>query len=272
MVSINMKIRGNIVLFVVTAALLCACSSRHVEAIYHAGDENPPEFLAGPVAMVLTNFGGFSAHVVFTITPADGPAHSISGEVLGREGKLIFQPTPVVKGKRAREEGSLFFIWDESRHSGYVLSEALQSYAPTRTTVEAATPFAITKGGIQEEINGHICHRYDAVADLLDGRRERLTLWRSDEAGHLPVRLEAVKGLQLMTLNFSEVRMEFPPTDIFLPPEGFTPYGSAVAMINELIVRDARYAKSHSTGEFQDPSDVRSTSWHDSQPGMPYAQ
>jgi hypothetical protein len=256
-----MKTPLDATLLCLAAALICGCASRHAGPVYHAGDENPPDFLSGPVAVVLTNLNGFSAHITSTISSQEGVSHTLSGELLGREGRLVFQPTLPIKGKRARTEGGLFFIWDETKHSGYVLSEALQGYAPIKSDVEAGGRLNITKESIQENVNGHPCHRSEAVVELNNGLKARFTLWQADDAGHFPVRIEAVNGLNKMTLDFSEIRLEYPAQGLFLPPDGFTVYASSVALMNELIVRDASFAEKHQFGENDEPAD-HSGNWH----------
>jgi hypothetical protein len=256
-------------LLCLATAFFCGCASRHAGPVYRAGDEVPPGFLTGPVAMVLTNLGGFSAHVISTITAPDEPPQTRSGELLGREGVLLFQPTLALKGKRKQTEGGLFFIWDEKMHSGYVMSEALQAYAPISPLVVRAARLNFTQEGVQEEIDGHPCHRREALVELDDGRKERMTLWEADDDKHFPVRIEAMKGIERMTLNFSEVRLEYPAQELFLPPDGFTSYASATAMMNELIVRDASYAKKSSGPDLDQPVDSRSGNWHGSPSGSP---
>jgi len=243
------------------AALLClaagfigGCATKHTGPSYHAGDENPPDFLGGPVATVLTNLNGFSAHVTSTITSPGELPETTSGELLGREGRLIFQPTIPVKKKKMRKEGGLFFIWDETRHSGYVLSEALQGYAPIQSEVEAAGQLNTTREGSQQNINGHPCQKYEAVVVLNNGIKANLTLWQADDSAHFPVRIEATNGPNRMTLDFSEIRLQAPAQELFLPPDGFTPYASSLAMMNELIVRDASRDKT--------PAEVRPSNYH----------
>jgi hypothetical protein len=256
-----MKTLCGAALLCLAAAFIGGCASRHAGPVYQAGDENPPDFLAGPVAAVLTNLNGFSAHITFTTSSPEGAALAKSGELLGREGRLIFQPTLHIKGKRARTEGGLFFIWDETKHSGYVLSEALQGYAPIKSDAGAASQLSITKEGIQADVNGHPCHRCGAVVVLNNGLEARLTLWQADDVKHFPVRIEAGNGPNHMTLDFSEIRLESPAQELFLPPDGFTAYASSIALMNELIVRDSSLAKKYQTGEFDEPADVRSGDW-----------
>jgi hypothetical protein len=249
MLSDNMKSPLNAALFCLAATLICGCFSRHAGPVYHAGDENPPSFLVGPTTVVLTNLNGFSAHVTSTITSPGEPSRTTSGELLGRDGRLVFQPTLPIKGKRARTEGGLFFIWDKTKNSGYVMSEALQGYAPVKSSVPTTGQLSISKDGIREDVNGHQCHRCAAVVGLNNGLQAHLTLWQADDAGHFPVRIEAVEGASRMTLDFSEIRLESPARELFLPPDGFTPYASSVALMNELIVRDAALVQKHEFSE-----------------------
>jgi len=263
-----MKTLYDAALLCLTAVFIGGCSSRHAGPVYRAGDENPPDFLVGPVAAVLTNLNGFSAHVTSTVSSPEGTPQVKSGELLGREGRLIYQPMPSRKDKKARKQGGLFFIWDESKRSGYVMSEALQGYAPIKSDAAAATRLNISNEGIREDVNGHPCHRCKAVVVLNDGREARLTLWQADDEKHFPIRIEAVNGPSRTTLDFSEIRLETPARELFLPPDGFTAYGSSTAMMNELIVREASAIKKNQAGEFDEPTDVRSSNWHQT-PGAP---
>ncbi len=266
-----MKTPFHAALLCLAAALICGCFSRHAGPVYHAGDENPPDFLVGPAAVVLTNLNGFSAHITSTTSSPGEAPRTTSGELLGREGRLVFQPTLHIKGKRARTEGGLFFIWDDTKHSGYVLSEALQGYAPIKSDIEPAGQINITKESIQENVNGHPCHRREAVVGLSNGLKARLTLWQADDAAHFPVRIETVEGPNHMILDFSGIRLEYPAQALFLPPDGFTPYASSVALMNELIVRDASFSEKHQFGESDEPAAIHSGNWHDASGGSPMA-
>ena len=211
---------------------------------------------------MLTSLNGFSAHVNSTITSSEGAPQTASGELLGREGKFIFQPSPVVKSKRADTAGGMFFIWDEGKHSGYVLSEALQAYAPITPDFEAAGQFTITNEGIQQVVNNLPCHRCKATVILDRGIKAQLTLWRTDDARNFPVRIEAANGSDRMVLDFSEIRLETPSRELFLPPDGFTVLESSTALMNELIVREASVAKKPA-----ESAEIHSGNWHDT-PGV----
>lgn len=241
------------ILLCLAAAIICGCASRHTGPIYHAGDEDPPNFVVGPAAVVLTNLNGFSARVTCTSSSQTAPPETTSGFLLGREGRLVYQPTLPVKGKREQKEGGLFFIWDERSGGGYVVSEALQAYAPIRFGIEATGGPDISKIGTEETIDGHPCHRFDAEVPLSNGLKARFALWEADDEDHFPVRIETVEALNQMRLDFSEIRREYPAEDVFSPPDGFTPYASSVSLMNELIVRDSSLAKKHEFGEAPEP-------------------
>jgi hypothetical protein len=241
--------------------LIAGCASHRNTPAYNAGDEVPPEFLTGPVAAVLTNLSGFSATVASTTAPAEGAPSVRTGQLLARDGRLLFQPTLAIKGKRAKTEGGLFFIWDENRHSGYVMSEALQGYAAIQANAPAPAGLNINNEGIKEDVNGHPCHRCQALVTTDDGAKLRLTLWEADDLHHFPIRIQTLDGLSRLTIDFSDVRQETPSRELFLPPDGFTAYASSVALMNELIVRDARLARKYEETSFDGPSDVRQSNW-----------
>jgi len=237
-----MKMLYRVGFLALAAALLASCASR-AKVLYHVGDEKPPDFLAGPVALLLTNVTGFSAKLTTSISSDNGGLRTVAGDLLGREGLLIFQPQSAVKGKRARSEGGMFFIWNEAGHVGFVLSDPLQAYAPTATTVQPTNVVLDTTGAVEEEANGHPCRRIQAVVQSSDGSTEQFRIWEAEDAKLFPVRISTSPGPQAMVLNFSDLRLELPPAELFGPPDGFVKYNSPMALLNELIVRQSALNK-----------------------------
>jgi hypothetical protein len=261
-----------IVMLGLLAALAGGCAStKQVELreellAAKAGDEVPPDFLAGPVSALLTKSGGFSAHAVETVSLPNGTGRTLTGELLERDGWMIFQQSVPVKGKHAAAmSGALFFIWDTGGDKGYVLSEALQGFAQAASSVKATNFDVDAKNAVAEEVNGRACHRVEAVAALSDGSSQRFTEWQADEGGHLPIRLRWLMAGKQTTLDFSDVRLEEPRQELFAPPEGFTRYDSPVALMNELMVRQAtlRKAAVAASASYVPPQDL--------QPGMIHA-
>jgi hypothetical protein len=243
------------------AALMAGCASSS-KVLYHAGDEAPPDFLAGPAGVLLTNVEGFSARLTVSLPGAGGGRRTVTGDMLGREGVLVFQPANAAKAKRARTEGGMFFIWNETTRSGFVLNDPLQAYAPIAASVQPTNVALDTSGAAEEEANGHPCRRIQAVVQCSDGTSTRLTLWEAEDAKHFPVRIRTAAGPREMTLDFSELRLELPAAPIFSPPEGFTKYDTAAALIRELIVRQTALGKGYGGRPAEAPeSDATLGNW-----------
>jgi hypothetical protein len=130
----------------------------------------------------------------------------------------------------------------------------------------------IAREGIQQQVAGHPCHRADAYVGLKDGISAHMTLWEADDLQHFPIRIETINGTDRETLDFTDVHQEYPAQELFLPPDGFTAYATPVALMNELIVRDASYRKKSSTVNFEEPVDSRSGTWHENSGFSPMGQ
>jgi hypothetical protein len=159
----------------------------------------------------------------------------------------------------------MFFIWDVTLHSGYVLSEALQAYAPISSPASVTNQTAVNKDLGSEIVDGHPCHRGQVILTYSDGSSARLTEWRADDLQHFPVRIQVESAGRETTVDFSNVRLDVPEADLFNPPADFTRYGSAVALINELMIRESAY-RSGPTGPMATPVEA-STPSVESAPG-----
>ena len=150
------------------AAFLAGCASekRQEAALARMGDEAPPDFLAGPAWVSLTNFDGFSADVHSTSSTMSAPsaARAASGQLLERQGRLIFQPLTTAKIKKGKIiRGGMFFIWDSVGQHGYVVSEALQGFAPISASSRITIVTAENTVPVAEQANGHACHRTEKM-------------------------------------------------------------------------------------------------------------
>jgi hypothetical protein len=229
-------------LLALTATVLAGCFS-NPKVLYHAGDETPPDFVAGPAALLLTNLDGFSAKLTVSMPGTNGVRRMLFGDLLERQGSLIYQPANKANRRRKRSEGGTFFIWNETQHAGFVLSDPLQAYAPDATSVQPTNVTFNTAGSVQEAVNGHPCRRVEAVVQSSDGSSARFTVWQAEDAKRFPVRIQSQPGPREMTLNFSELRLAPPPLPLFEPPDGFVKYDSPVALMNELITRQSALTK-----------------------------
>ena len=213
----------------------------------------PPVFLDGPMAALLTNADGFSAHVVMEVQPSSNRAAPVSGELLGRGSKLFFAPDESTSGEKRHPGGGINFIWDVTAGSGYIMSEAMQSYAPISsgarvTNVVIGTG---TENSAPEKVGAHLCEQEQAIVASSDGSATVFRIWRAMDLRRFAVRINSATNSTFLSLNFSSVRLEAPSSELFQPPDGFTKYDSAEALMNELMVRQQNLKRSttDTTGE-----------------------
>ena len=199
----------------------------------------PPFFLNGPMALLLTNAGGFRAQVVLTGGAAPQAKPLAAGELMGQGGKLLFAPAAgSAASKKAHAEGSAF-IWDVKENRGWILNDPLQGYAPVSsqryyTNLVAG---AIQGNAAPERIAGHRCGRAEVTVSADDGTAATFQVWRAEDLNGLPLRIAGAADGAPIALTLSSIRRELIPDDLFQPPNGFTKYESPEAMMTELALR-----------------------------------
>ena len=146
----------------------------------------------------------------------------------------------------------MFFIWDSAVQRGYVVSEALQGFAPLTAPAQITIVTPENKEPAAEAVNGHPCHRLEKMVALRDGSTAKVVEWRADDLKGFPVRIRTESAGRLVTVDFSDVRLDLPGLELFASPGGFTQYASSSALINELMIRESVLKKGPS-GEFTPP-------------------
>jgi len=192
----------------------------------------PPNFLTGPASALFTNIGGFSAHLVMSNHSPVAVNSTVSGELLCREGKLLFAAEPQ---KSEKKRGAFLFISDVRNRQGLVISEALQGYAPASASVGPTN--LIVHPGMTTRIDGHACEVEEAIVDMSDGSRGSFLVFRAIGLNRFPISIISRSNTASFTLSFSKIRIETPPAELFAPPNGFTKYVSPEMMLTELIIR-----------------------------------
>ena len=230
---------------------LAGCSGRHKDLIPSfastaAFAPPAPPFLSGPAAVLLTNPPGYSAHVVLSNSLDAYPAKSASGELLARSGKLLFAPEPE-KPHKGSVAGRFSFIWDVRAVRGYLLSEALQAYAPISAGLAASNVIDQSSGRLAK-IEGHACEEKRVLVQATDGSTPTFEVARALDLSSIPLRLSAGSNSALWTITLSKVRIKEPPAELFEPPDGFTRYSSPEAMMTELIIRQHNLKRAPSAG------------------------
>lgn len=195
-----------------------------------------PPFLTGPMAVLLTNTPGFAGRVALEFgSPAD-PAETISGQLLCRGPKLLFEPdanSPL--GKRFRA-GGFVFLWNVAERGGWLVSEALQGYAPISSQVQVTKVIIHAATAASEQVDGHACQETEVEVASADGST-RFQVWRATDLNAIPLRIASATDTRPLRLSLSRLQLEVPSDRVFLPPAGFTRYDSAETMMAEMAMR-----------------------------------
>lgn len=197
----------------------------------------PPTFLSGPMAVLLTNASGFSARVEVENEPLGGVEPAQSGQLLSYGSKVVFAPEPDKKAEKQLGTGGFSFLWDVAENRGFVLSEALQGYAPAAANVHPTNLVTGNIAATPQSVAGHSCQPADATVQMSDGSTAIFRLFRAGDLNGFPVRLISATNPLPLTLTFSKIRLQPLPADLFTVPDGFTQYATPEAMADELAVR-----------------------------------
>lgn len=217
----------------------------HSSAEQAARRTRPMIYLSGPASLVLTNSNGFIARLVITLPPS-GPEQTLAGQLIGKGPRLWFQPEPD-SGKSGRA-GQFSFIWDAGLNQGYILSEALQGYAPFVPAIRFTNVVFQAMITATGKTDGRGMEHSMAVVTGTDGKQARLEVAPARDLGGLPARISLMDDPSPFVLTLSRVRLEPVPDGLFTPPAGFTRYENQEALLNELAARQAGSGRSGRDG------------------------
>jgi hypothetical protein len=186
----------------------------------------PPTFLTGGMGVLLTNGSGYSAHAIVQNESLGTPEGVNSGQIFCRGTKLLFAPGTTEPKKKQAKGGGFAFIWDVASSSGYVLSGALQAYAPISSSVHATNV-------VRQSQNAGPAN---TTVQMSDGTTQNFQYLPGDVPG-VPGRISATGGAMPVVISLSNVRMEVPSEDVFIPPDDFSKYSNPEAMAEELAAR-----------------------------------
>jgi hypothetical protein len=185
-----------------------------------------PVFLSGPASALLTNTEGFSARATVRGDSAFPGSEFVEGELLGRGSKLVFAPGKTEPENKQLRLGAFSYIWDVASGTGFLLSEALQGYAPVASTLRVTNLVYESGGSPPREV----------TAFMNDGSKTVFRVWPGDTRKEFPSRIEA-RGTLPLTVSLAKIRLQSPPADLFVPPDSFSKYPTADALADEIAVR-----------------------------------
>jgi hypothetical protein len=241
---LNLVLSWGKALTLLTILLLVGGCAHSPEDELHGGSftkvftPQPPTFLSGAMSVLLTNSTGFTARVAAENEPLGGTEPARSGQLLCRGSKLFFAPDPDKQAEKQFGAGGFSFVWDAAENHGFVLSEALQGYAPVAPNVH---PTNLVVGNVPSTpaatVAGHACQVADATVQMSDGSTSIFRLFRAGDLNGFPVRVIAGTSPVPLTLTFSKIKLQPPPADLFVVPEGFVKYDNPEVLADEIAIR-----------------------------------
>jgi hypothetical protein len=196
-----------------------------------------PTFFTGAAAVLLTNAGSFSAQVTVQAEGFDDRERNVSGQLFGRGSKLAFAPETEQQAPKNQKVGVFSFLWDVRENRGYVVSEALQAYAPASSSLQVTNVSISPLNVAPQKFNGHPCESVRAAVYKSDGTVSSFEVLRATDLNGFPMRIVSETNSAPLSLTFSKIRFEAPAPDVFAPPDGFSKYVSPEAMVDELAAR-----------------------------------
>ena len=221
----------------------CSSSRQRRQGFARVVTPHPPAFLTGPASVLLTNSTGFSGRVEVQGQSSLEFDRTTSGQLLGRGTKLLYAPESNEATDTHRQPGGYSFIWDVAESRGYVLSEALQGYAPVSADLHVTNVTIELSQGAAQRFSGHPSEPAHATVRMSNGSSAGFELLRAIDLKGFPVQIEGTTNAIEFRLSFSKLRLEQPPADIFSPPDGFTKYATPEAMADELAVRQSNFKR-----------------------------
>jgi hypothetical protein len=196
-----------------------------------------PDFLKAPMGLLLTNGAGYSAQLEAQNPSLPMAERTTSGQLLSRGGKLLFAPQQIELDQKSERAGGFMFIWDVSAGTGFVVSEALQGYAPVSTEMRITNIIDQARVSSGQKIAGHGCSPTDVTMQFNDGTATILEACRAADLSGLAVQFRSLSNSNPRVVTLSKIRPQVPARELFAPPDGFSRYTSPEAMADEIAAR-----------------------------------
>ena len=161
-----------------------------------------------------------------------------TGDLLVQGPHLLYAPTGDDQAmERSLKKAGIRFLWDLERNQGWVLSEALQGYAPIKATAQITNVSWSVSKPVAEKVEGYRCEQQDVTVSLNDGSAAVYRVWRALDMPGVPVQVTSLGSTAPFLLKFSKFRPEVPPTELFQLPGGFTKFPNSEGLLSELLMR-----------------------------------
>lgn len=213
----------------------CGCAHAHREHARNGRAGILPEVTAiitGPAALLLTNAVGFQAEYNLSIDGDLNSAANAAGQFLTRGAEVRLTLGTAKSGTGAAS--GFIIVWDAAARRGFVLSEALQGYAPIGGSDCFSNLLMEETGSAPQRLDGHVVEKVNATITGCNGQAQAFELSRS---GNLPMEIHSSNAAPNFTLRFSKIEVAAPSGELFLLPKDFTKYDSEESLLAELASR-----------------------------------
>jgi hypothetical protein len=226
--------------------IIAGCANRDTEIARdrRSMDFERPQalgFFNSEANALFTDTRGFKARV--NIEPVASASKSenthLAGDLWGRDGKLLFIPEPTSRTHKFAGAAGTTFTWDNKTGEGYAVNELLEGIAPLpHYSGTNAAPEKYSEALGVENVAGEACQK-TRITSVLAGRTNSVTAWRAPSLNGFPVQIQIGGDLNASVVRLTKVRFEDPPAEVFVRPDGLTPYASVDAMLYELARRES---------------------------------
>jgi hypothetical protein len=222
------------------AAWTCGCAHSHHPSAYDQGGaaDYLPRLTAlttGPLASLWPAAGVFGADFTLTLEHAVGPPTKLSGRLFALNGRLRLEA--VSDQSHGRHSEAYVVIWNGVTHRGWLVSEALQGYAPVTESLQFTNRLTRVQSGPGARMEDHPVDLASVTLLGANGQNVTLKVTAARDLGGLPLRLEGLNGPGSFTLALSHLQPVRPAVEGFLAPDGYTRFASAAVLVDELAAR-----------------------------------
>jgi hypothetical protein len=211
--------------------------------------------VTGPVAAGLAHGDAFTSEFTMTLQDASGPP--LTGQLFAREGKLRLEVV-FPQNRKTGRLGNFGVIWDQTVRQGYIISDALQGYAPISEMTWVTNLVTEAVAAPAERVEGHPVDHANVTFKDSGGQTTVIQLLRAQDMDNLPLQIHSLSGPQSFTLTLAKIQRVIPAIDLFSLPDGLTRYDSETALLGELAARQENVfgGGNQHEGEYLNPADV----------------
>lgn len=234
------------------AVVVLYSSLTNIQAQPGSGSAGPD--FSGAMAKLFGDNSAFSADAeVQAKNGKAGEDMTMPGKIAFLDGKSRFEvalsqmkggklPPEAVEQMKSMGMDSLVMISRPDKKLTYLIYPNLQAYAempmqnPEATKTASEFDVKLTAEG-KETIAGHACVKNKAVVTDKNGKTHEFTVWNATDLKKFPVKIETSEHNMNVVILFKDVKFTKPGASQFEPTASFKKYGSAMALMQQEMMK-----------------------------------